>query len=251
MRLGAQFYSIRNHTTTPEGVQDAFREMKKIGYETVQLSGICQTDAEVLKAISEETALPIVTTHIAAQRILEETDAVIAEHKIFGCPEIGLGSMPQEYHGSIEGVRKFIKDFTPAMEKIRAAGLRFAYHNHAFEFVDLGGTNAYEILINEMPGLFFIIDVYWLRYAGQDPEKTIERLKDRIVSVHFKDMISEPKGAICPCGDGVIDFAPILALCDRLGIPEALVEQDNAPDTDSYACMKKSFDALAPLFGLK
>ena len=52
------------------------------------------------------------------------------------------------------------------------------------------------------------------------------------------------------CGDGVIDFAPILALCDRLGIPEALVEQDNAPETDSYACMKKSFDALAPLFGL-
>ena len=251
MRLGAQFYSIRNHTTTPEGVQDAFREMKKIGYETVQLSGICQTDAEVLKAISEETALPIVTTHIAAQRILEQTDAVIAEHKLFGCPEVGIGSMPKEYHGSIEGVRKFIKDFTPAMEKIRAAGLRFAYHNHAFEFEDLGGTNAYEILINEMPGLFFIVDTYWLLYAGQDIEKTIERLKDRIVSVHFKDMLSEPKGPICPCGDGVIDFAPILALCDRLGIPEALVEQDNAPDTDSYACMKKSFDALAPIFGLK
>ena len=251
MRLGAQFYSIRNHTTTPEGVQDAFREMKKIGYQTVQLSAICPTDAEILKSISEECGLPIVTTHTAPQRILEETDAVIAEHKIFGCPEIGIGSMPREYHGSAEGVRQFIKDFTPAMEKIRAAGLRFAYHNHAFEFEDLGGTNAFEILISEMPDLFFIIDVYWLRYAGQCPLKVIERLKDRIVSVHFKDMLSEPKGAICPCGDGVIDFAPILALCDSLGIPEALVEQDNAPDTDSYACMKKSFEALAPLFGLK
>ena len=65
-------------------------------------------------------------------------------------------------------------------------------------------------------------------------------------------MLTEPQGAICPCGDGVIDFAFILALCDRLGIPEALVEQDNAPETESsYACMKKSFDALAPLFGLK
>ena len=250
MRLGAQFYSIRNHTATPEGVKDAFREMKRIGYQTVQLSAICQMDADELKSISEETALPIVSTHTSAARILNETDAVIAEHKILGCPEVGIGSMPQEYRDSIEGVRKFIKDYTPALEKIRAAGLRFAYHNHAFEFEDLGGTNAYEILINEMPDLFFIIDTYWLRYAGQDIEKTIERLKDRTVSVHFKDMASEPKGAICPCGDGVIDFAPILALCDRLGIPEALVEQDNAPDTDSYACMKKSFDALAPLFGL-
>ena len=250
MRLGAQFYSIRNHTETPEGVKDAFREMKRIGYQTVQLSAICQMDAAELKSISEETSLPIVTTHTPPARILNETDAVIAEHKLYGCPEVGIGAMPQEYHGSIEGVRRFIKDYTPAMQKIRAAGLRFAYHNHAFEFEDLGGTNAFEMLINEMPELFFIVDTYWLRYAGQDIEKTIERLKDRIVSVHFKDMESEPKGRICPCGDGVIDFAPILALCDRLGIPEALVEQDNAPETDSYACMKKSFDALAPLFGL-
>ena len=248
MRLGAQFYSIRNHTTTPEGVCDAFREMKRIGYQTVQLSAICTMDAAELKKISEETALPIVTTHTPAARILNETDKVIEEHKLFGCPEIGLGMMPSEYHGSIEGVRRFIKDFTPAMKKIKDAGLRFAYHNHAFEFDDLGGTNAYEILISEMPELFFIIDTYWLRYAGQDVEKTIERLKDRIASVHFKDMDTEPKGKICPCGDGCIDFAPILALCDRLGIPEALVEQDNAPDTDSYLCMKKSFEALRGIF---
>lgn len=250
MRLGAQFYSIRNHTQTPDGVEDAFREMKEIGYQTVQLSAICQMDAGELKRISEKYALPIVTTHTPAARILNETDAVIAEHKLFGCPEIGIGSMPPEYRGSVESVRKFIKDFTPAMKKIRAAGLRFAYHNHAFEFADLGGTNAYEILITEMPDLFFIVDTYWLRYAGQDIEKTIERLKDRIVSVHFKDMASEPQGAICPCGDGVIDFQPILSLCDRLSIPEALVEQDNAPDTDSYLCMKKSFEGLRSIFGL-
>ena len=173
MRLGAQFYSIRNHTQTPDGVEDAFREMKEIGYQTVQLSAICQMDAGELKRISEKYALPIVTTHTPAARILNETDAVIAEHKLFGCPEIGIGSMPPEYHGSVEGVRNFIKDFTPAMKKIRAAGLRFAYHNHAFEFDDLGGTNAYEILITEMPDLFFIVDTYWLRYAGQDIEKTI------------------------------------------------------------------------------
>ena len=250
MRLGAQFYSIRNHTTTPEGVADAFREMKEIGYQTVQLSAICKMDADELKKISEQYALPIVTTHTAPDRILNETDAVIAEHKIFGCPEIGIGSMPAQYHGSASGVRNFIKDFTPALEKIKAAGLRLAYHNHAFEFEDLGGTNAYEILIQEMPDLFFIVDTYWLRYAGQDIEKTIERLKDRIVSVHFKDMAGEPQGAICPCGDGVIDFLPIMELCDRLSIPEALVEQDNAPETDSYACMKKSFEALRPIFGI-
>jgi sugar phosphate isomerase/epimerase len=250
MKLGAQLYSVRNHTQTPEDVAKTFAEMKAIGYETVQLSAICPMAAEEFKKLSETYGLGIPSTHTAADRIINDTDAVIAEHKLFGCKEVGIGSMPVEYRGSIEGVRKFIKDFTPAMEKIKAAGLHFAYHNHAFEFDDLGGTNAYEILINEMPGLFFIVDTYWLRYAGQDIEKTIERLADRIVSVHFKDMASEPQGAICPCGDGVLDFKSVLELCKRLAIPEAFVEQDNAPDTDSYACMKKSFEALRGIFGL-
>ncbi len=250
MRLGAQFYSIRNHTATPKGVETSFHKMKEIGYQSVQLSSICEMDANQLKRISEQSALPIVTTHTDPARILLETEAVINEHKIFGCPEIGIACMPAEYHGSLAGARQFIKDFTPALKKIRAAGLRLAYHNHTFEFLDLGATNAYEILINEMPELFFIIDTYWLRYAGQDVLATIERLKDRIATVHLKDMAGEPKGSICPCGDGCIDFKPIIELCNRLGIPEALVEQDNAPETDSYACMKKSFDALRGLFSI-
>lgn len=250
MRLGAQLYSVRNHTQTPEGVADVFRVMKEIGYQTVQLSAICDMDANELKKISEKYDLPICSTHTAAARILNETDTVIAEHKLFGCHEIGIGGMPPEYRGSVEGIRNFINDFTPALKKIKAAGLRFAYHNHAFEFDDLGGTNAYEILINEMPDLYFIVDTYWLLYAGQDIMATIEKLKDRIRSVHFKDMLCEPQGAICPCGDGVIDFGPILALCDRYSIPEAFVEQDNAPDTDSYLCMKKSFEGLRSIFGL-
>ena len=72
---------------------------------------------------------------------------------------------------------------------------------------------------------------------------------DRMTNIHFKDMASEPKGAICPCGEGVIDFAPVIKLCDSLGIPYALVEQDNAPDSgDSFAQMKISHDNLRPLF---
>ena len=250
MRLGAQLYTVRDHTKTPADVADTFRVLKEIGYETVQLSAVCDMDAAELKKIADDAGLPIVSTHTAPDRILNDTDAVIAEHKLWNCPEVGIGSLPAEYRSSAEGVREFIKKFTPAMEKINAAGLRFAYHNHAFEFEDLDGTNIYEILINEMPGLYFIVDTYWLLYAGQDIEKTIERLKDRIVCVHFKDMIGEPKGAICPCGDGVIDFKVVHALCERLGIPEALVEQDNAPDGDSFACMKKSFEALRPIFGI-
>ena len=252
MKLGAQLYSVRNHTQTPEDVAKTFAKMKEIGYQTVQLSAVCPMEAEEFKKLGETYGLGIPSTHTAPDRIINDTEAVIAEHKTFNCHEVGIGSMPTEYRGSIEGVRKFIKDFTPAMQKIKDAGLLLSYHNHAFEFDDLGGTDAYEILINEMPGLTFIVDTYWLRYAGKDPMEMIERLgkQGRIASMHFKDIASEPKGPICPCGDGLIDFAPIYALCEKVGVQDVFVEQDNAPDTDSIACMKKSFEALRGIFGL-
>jgi sugar phosphate isomerase/epimerase len=67
--------------------------------------------------------------------------------------------------------------------------------------------------------------------------------------VHFKDMKSEPKGDICPCGEGIIDFAPIADLCRSIGIEHVLVEQDNAPDTgDSYGQMAISYNGLKHLF---
>ena len=71
----------------------------------------------------------------------------------------------------------------------------------------------------------------------------------RMRNIHFKDMKTSPKGDICPCGQGVIDFAPLKELCEKYGIENAFVEQDNAPDLgDVFVQMKESFDNLKPLF---
>lgn len=250
MKLGAQFYSINDKTKTPEGIYESFREMKDIGYSVAQMSAIGPIEPERLRDISLEFDLPITCTHTSPSFILEETDRIIKEHKIYSCPVIGIGSMPDKYKGSLEGVREFIKDFSVPAKKIADAGLKLAYHNHAFEFEDLGGTHAYDILIEEFPELNFILDTYWVKYGGYDYLSYIKRIgSERMQNVHFKDMKREPKGEIVPCGKGVIDFAPVVKLCDKLGIPNALVEQDSAPKTgDSYGQMRISYNNLKNLF---
>ena len=249
MKLGAQFYSIRDNTTTPEAVHDAFKAIKNIGYEAVQLSAICEIDANLLKSYSDELSLPITCTHSPFDRIINDTDNLIKEHLIYGCPTIGLGYMPNEYHEG-NGVYDFIEILREPIRKIKAAGLNFAYHNHAFEFdVHEGGT-IMDYLINDVPELDFILDTYWVVYGGHDPLEYIRTIgKERMTNVHLKDMRTAPKGDICPCGEGIMDFAPIVALCDELGIPNALVEQDNAPDLgDSWAQMATSYASLKHLF---
>ena len=248
MKLGAQFYSIRDNTQTPEDLYRAFKEIKSIGYEIVQMSAICDIDPKLLKSYSDEFALPITCTHSPYDRIINDTDALINEHKIYGCPTIGLGYMPNEYHG--DGIYKFIDTLREPLRKIKAAGLDFAYHNHAFEFESVDGKLIYDILIDELHELSFIVDTYWIKYAGYDFIEYVNRLgADRIKNVHFKDMKTDPKGEICPCGEGVIDFAPLIKLCDEMGIENALVEQDNAPDSgNSIGEMKKSYENLKSLF---
>ena len=248
MKLGAQFYSIRDNTQTPEDLYRAFKEIKSIGYEIVQMSAICDIDPKLLKSYSDEFALPITCTHSPYDRIINDTDALINEHKICGCQTIGLGYMPNEYHG--DGIYKFIDTLREPLRKIKAAGLDFAYHNHAFEFERVDGKLIYDILIDELPELSFIVDTYWIKYAGYDFIEYVKRLgADRIKNVHFKDMKTDPKGEICPCGEGVIDFAPLIKLCDEMGIENALVEQDNAPDSgNSIGEMKKSYENLKSLF---
>ena len=249
MKLGAQFFTLREKNKTPEGLYRSFAEVKKIGYQVVQMSAICKIEAERLKAYSDEFELPITCTHSPIDRILNDTDALIKEHITYGCPVIGLGMMAKEYHGSVEGVRTFLETIREP-KKIEAAGLRFAYHNHAFEFDDLGGVCAYDILMEEAPTLNFILDTYWFKYAGRSYLDYIKLMgNERLTNVHFKDMKTEPKGEICPCGEGTIDFAPVVKLCDDLKIPYALVEQDNVPALgDEYEQMATSYNNLKHLF---
>lgn len=248
MKLGAQFYSIRDNTTTPEDLYKTFKAIKEIGYEIAQMSAICDIDPELLRSYSEELDLPITCTHSPFERIVNDTDKLIEEHKIYGCPTIGLGSMPNEYRDG--GVYDFIDIIREPLRKIKAAGLDFAYHNHAFEFEKVDGKLVYDILIDELPDLSFIVDTYWVKYAGYDYLEYIKRLgPSRIKNVHFKDMKTEPSGDICPCGEGVIDFKPVIELCDKLGIVNALVEQDNAPDSgDSIGQMAISYNNIKNLF---
>lgn len=250
MKLGAQFYSIRTECTTPEGLYNSFRKIAEIGYEIVQISGVCDIEAERLKSFSDEFNLPITSTHKPYDSIVNDTDNLIKYHQIIGCPVIGLGCMPTDMRKDLAGVRSFIKAMKEPIKKINAAGLNFAYHNHALEFEALEGTNIFEVLFEELPETHFIQDVYWTKFAGADTLAILERIAkaNRMTNIHFKDMKTEPAGPICPCGEGVTDFLPIAKLCKKYGIENVLVEQDNAPDLgDVFIQMKSSFDHLNPI----
>ncbi len=247
MKLGVQFYSLRQQCRTPEELKNTFRRVSEMGYEVAQMSGICQVDPYVLKSYAEDFALPITCTHSSLDRILNDTDALIREHKIYGADTVGLGWLPSEYCAE-EGIALFKSRFSEPMKKIADAGLFFAYHNHAFEFdAQVGGRSFYDALIEEVEELHFIMDTYWVAYAGRDPLAYIRKIGgSRMQNIHYKDLKpGTEKPTICACGDGTLDFAAITAVCEEVGIENVLVEQDNAAEFPcAFAQMARSFRHL-------
>ncbi len=253
MKLGAQLYSLNQFTKTPEDLTETILKCKAIGYENVQFSAVPNMGAEVWARISKETGMDIVCTHSPFDRIINDTEALIEEHKIFGCPIIGLGWMPNEYHGSWENFSKCLPLFETAVAKIEAAGLHFAYHNHAFEFDKFSDADfcMMDYIIDKLPDWYLILDTGWVKYAGQDQVALIERIGGkRLQCIHFKEFTdAESWEHICACGEGFSDFASITAACKRVGVENVLVEQDNACQKDDpFGEMEKSYRHLAPFF---
>ena len=253
MKLGAQLYSVRNTTQTPEEYYQTMKRIKEIGYENVQLSGAAPMDAAYLAQVSRELDLPIVCTHVPFERIVGDTDALIAEHKTFGSPVIGIGSMPKQFRKVKGGLDAFLAELAEPVKKIQDAGLNFSYHNHHFEFVKEDESDeqiVYDRFLERCPTWHFILDTYWVEYAGYSALEYIKKVGGkRLYNVHFKDMANDEKRSICACGRGVLDFAAITALCKKEGVVNALVEQDNAPDApDAIEEMRTSYRHLRPIF---
>ena len=105
-----------------------------MGYTYVQYSG-APYDPQMLKRVSLETEMPIVLTHVPMDRIIGDTEALMEEHALFGCKNIGLGMMPIQTIADEKACKEKIEELNIAGEKMKKAGFKFFYHHHHYEFL--------------------------------------------------------------------------------------------------------------------
>lgn len=249
MKLGAQLYTLRNYLQTEADIRRSLTRVAEMGYETVQVSGMKQLDPKLLKSICDEAGLPIVITHNPVDRILYDTEQLIEEHRIYECKYIGLGGMPDKYRNEY-WLKYFAQDFKEAALKIKAAGMKFMYHNHHFEFNKINGRTLMELLLEnfEADEMGVTVDTYWLQAAGCDVIEWLDILKDRIDCVHLKDMqVIGLESQYASVGEGNMNFPAILKKLEELGTTKhILVEQDTTIGSP-FDALKKSRDYLATL----
>ena len=146
------------------------------------------------------------------------------------CPYKG----PQK---EIDAFKKFADEFNQKGEICKKNGLRFAYHNHDYSFIQLNGEMGQDVMMkNTDPALVdFEMDMYWVITGGQDIETWLKKYPNRFRLCHVKDRkkgaAPTEKDASCDLGTGSIDYGKILKTARKYGMQYYIVEQERYDGT--------------------
>ena len=229
--FGIQLYTLRDIIgDDPQGV---IRSLAEFGYKQIEsyegqmgiFWGMSNTE---FKQFLEDNGLTMISTHANVFQDFEQKVEQLAEIDVpyITCPYVG----PQE---SIDDFYSLAEQFNRMGEIASNAGLKFAYHNHAYSFEEQDGEIPQVVLMdNTDPELVdYQMDIYWVVVAGEDPAEWMERYSGRFTSGHVKDSSGgeDPESVIL--GTGTIDYPTIVDVAQQHGMEYFIVEQEAYTDT--------------------
>ena len=255
-KLAVQMYTVRDFARHSSDLAETLQKIRAIGYEAVQLSAVGamngatpEVDAKQARKMLDDNGLRCIATHRSWNDLAARTEQEIEFHQTLNCDFTAIGSIPGEYGEQGEaGFYRFIEDSAPVIANLRAAGIGFGYHNHAFEFMRIGPgqRTLYDIFIESPnPDLLLELDVYWADHAGVNPVRLFERCPGRMPVIHLKDkeITREGQPVMAPIGEGNLDWEGILPACRVAGVAWYAIEQDECR-RDPFDCLRSSYEFL-------
>ena len=241
-RIGIQLYTVRDHMAVD--LNNTLQGIAAIGYQEVEFAGYFDHSPEEIRTILSGEGLASPSTHIPLKFIQNSPNQIIDTALTIGHEYIVMPwIMPHQR--SLYKYKEYIELFNKFGEQCQRVGLKFAYHNHDFEFEVIEGIRPMDLLLEgtDTNLVSFELDLYWIIKAGADPLEYIKKYPNRFPLWHIKDMGND--GSMRDVGEGIIDFEEIFKLKELSGLKHYYVEHDNPPD--SLMTAANSFDALLKL----
>lgn len=224
--VALQLYTVREEIARDWAA--TLRRVADIGYPAVQLGARGEPAATTLHAMLGELGLKVAGAHVGIERLEADLDAELRAAEILGHRDLVVPTCPEESRDTIEGYRQLADRLDRLGRRCQQAGVRFSYHNHAWELTRLGGVAALDRLMEwtDPENVFFEPDVYWIERGGGDPLDYLRRYAGRCPLVHLKDVAAD--GSFAEVGEGTLDFAPMLEAAEVGGTEWYVVEQDRS-----------------------
>ena len=247
--IGIQLYTLRD--LVKQDFIGTLTKLAQIGYNSIEAAGYDDgkfygyKPAEYKKVLTDLGLKPI-SSHSGiniknAKKVAEDTLNAGMSYVIL--PWIG-----KDRRTSLNIYKKLAEEMNLIGEQCNQMGLRFGYHNHAFEFDSMEGQLPYDILLNETDAdkVCMQLDLYWMVYGGQDPLDYFKKYPGRFELWHVKDMANDAKRESTEIGSGTLDFPALFKEKFLSGMQYYFVEQETFT-IDPMKSVEISFNYLKNL----
>ena len=244
-RVGVQLYTVRTAMNT--NVAATLQAVATIGDREVEFAGYFRHSPADIRKMLDDNGLTSPSCHLGMDAVQGGFDATAEAAHVVGHRYLTVASLDTRAIKTADDWKRVADAFNEAGRRAKAAGLRFAYHNHESEFPAVGGQVPMEILIGGTdPSLVaFEMDLYWIAKAGIDPRTYFARYPGRFELVHVKDSSGPPANAMADVGSGTMDWKAIFAKHKQAGIRHYFVEHDQP--ADPMASIRASYNYLKAL----
>jgi sugar phosphate isomerase/epimerase len=268
LAAGVQLYTVRD--VLIKRPRETLQAIADIGYREVemlrsQVSLVAPILPQVnLKPISLHFETPLLTGNWTAWKhadmplvergvTFEDCIPLARDH---GFQYLVFNYLSPEERLGLDFYRSLADKLNAAARKCAAAGLRFCYHNHDFEFQPKPGGRPIDVLLERLDRKLVCleVDTFWVSMAGVSAAVFLRQHADRVRLVHLKDrakntpihydIATVPKDTYRELGTGDLPLREILNAVWHSHAEHIFVEQDFSTDPieslrQSYAFLKK------------
>lgn len=262
--VGLQLYSIRDDMKKdPLG---SLKQLAAMGYKHLEHASYNDRKfygygAKEFKKILDDLGLKMPSGHtVLGARHWDAskkdfTDLwrhTVEDAAVLGQQYVISPSLDKEYRQTGDDLKRFMDVFNKSGALCKKSGMKFGYHNHAFEFSEkLDGEVVYDIILeNTDPDLVIQqLDIGNLYNGGAKAIDIATKFPGRFQSMHVKDEVlsngGNEKYESAVLGTGIVNVKEVIDIGRKSGgTKHFIIEQESYQGKTPMECMKENLAVM-------
>ena len=256
--IAFQMYSVRDLIGNPnkyaQNHESTLKALAKMGYTAIEAANydngkLYGVTPEQFKADIEAAGMEVLSSHVGHNLNNEELKSgnfdealkwwaqCIDTHKRAGMKYIVNPGV--NFPNTLAEADVICKYLNKVGEMVNAAGMKFGYHNHSYEFNKVEGQVWYDYMIKHTAAdkVFYEMDVYWAVRGQVSPVEYFKKYPNRFTLLHIKDHKEFGES-------GMVGFDAIFNNADKAGLKHLVVELEASNRPNILDGMKVCADYL-------
>jgi sugar phosphate isomerase/epimerase len=241
-RLSLQLWTVRHEIE--KNMEGTLEKVKGIGFNTVETAFFPETITiqQAGKAL-KKAGLKVSSIH-CEMPVGKQRDVWTELAEAYECKTMIWHGWPENsLYKTGEGIKQLADSYNEANAFAKTKGLRFGLHNHWWEMTPHADGRLPFAILGDLidKDIFYEIDAYWTKVAGQVPARVVNQFANRTRFLHIKDgPATGPDDSMVAVGTGSQDF-PAIA---KAGAVEWMVVEFDKCDSDIVEALGKSYAFL-------